>query len=166
MHTVTRFSDCSITRTGTHSDPFAARFGISMPKPLRAQTTGLTWPEFLDRYCPSAGPIGLRSWTQSGPAVAGTRPYEATLSFGTDIRTIRLHAAGPIAALSAVLYDAGFGVEVLAFHQQRTAEGTATFVYCEHEGRRHWGVSISTDATDSALRAIIAATNILSRSDR
>ncbi len=166
MDTITRFSDCSITRAETFSDPFAARFGIAMPKTLRAQTTGLSWPEFLDRYCPTAGPIGLRSWTQSGPAVAGMRPYEATLSFGADVRTIRLHAAGPIAALSAVLFDAGFGVEVLAFHQQRTAEGTATFVHCEHEGRRHWAVSISTDATDSALRAIIAATNILTRSGR
>lgn len=166
MDTITRFSDCSITRAKTLSDPFVARFGISMPKPLRLHTIGLSWPEFLDRYCPTAGPIGLRSWTHSGPAVAGMRSYEATLSFGADIRTLRLQAAGPIAALSAALYDAGFGVEVLDFHQQRTAEGTATFVYCEHEGRRHWAVSISTDATDSALRAIITATNILSRSDR
>lgn len=162
MNTITRFDDCSATRAANFIDPFEARFGISMPRPLRAETAGMNWSDFVERYCPSSGPIRLARRIPTG-GVAGPREYEAMLSVNEHIRPARFSAHGPVAALSAALYEAGYGIEVLSFHQQGTAEGTATFVYCEHDGRRHWAVSISTDATDSALRAIVAAANILSR---
>lgn len=162
MKNTTRFADCSVPRSENVVDPFEARFGVTMPLPLRSETVGMNWSDFVERYCPSSGPIRLGSWIPLG-AAAGLRAYEATLSVDEHMRTARFIAPGPIAALSAALYDAGYGIEVLAFHQQGTAEGTATFAYCEYDGRRHWAVSISTDSTDSALRAIVAAANILSR---
>ncbi|MBJ8337923.1 2-isopropylmalate synthase [Antrihabitans sp. YC3-6] len=153
MNTITRFSTAS-------SDPFTDRFSTPLPRALRAESAGLTWNDFLERYSPIAGRLRLAGWTVD-PRSTGLRDYEATLDIDGRSRCTRVSAPGPIAALSSILYDAGCGVEVLSFHQQSVAEGTATFVYCEHNGRRHWAMAIAADGVESALRAIIAGVNIL-----
>lgn len=142
--------------------PFAGRFSGLIPRELRLLADSLSWQEFLDSYGPAAGPIQLDAWAETGGR-PGTRHFDATIEMGSRRRTVHVDAHGPIAALSGALHEAGFGIEILAFHQQKTADGTATFVNCEHDDRRHWAMAIADDDTDSALRAIIAAANLLSR---
>jgi hypothetical protein len=62
-----------------------------------------------------------------------------------------------------MLFDAGFQLEILSFHQQRTSEGTATFILAEHDGERRWAMAIAEDCNASAREAIIAAANLLHR---
>lgn len=143
------------------SNVFAERYGITLPRAMRAEAAELTWPEFLDRYCPAAGAIRLDSWT-AGPCGSGMWRYEATLEFDERPRTFAVSATGPMAALTAMLHEAGAGIEILEFHQFRAGAGMATVVRCERDDRRHWAAAITADCTESALRAIIAAANILS----
>lgn len=138
---------------------FAADFTGSIPADLRPRAAAMPRGEFLATYGPTSGPIRLGSWAES-PGRGGLRHFDATLAIGSRIQTFHLDAHGPIAALSSALYDAGHGVEILSFHQQTTADGTTTFMHCEQNGRRHWAVGTAADATDSALRALVAAANI------
>lgn len=140
------------------ADPFAARYGRPMPRGLRADTAGLTWSEFVETYSPS-GPARLGCWT-STPLGTGRHRFEATLTFGERTRHFATVATGPIAALSAMLHEAGHALEILSFHQIDTGEGIATFVHCERDERRTWAMAIAADGPDSALRAAIAAVNI------
>ncbi|WP_233533121.1 alpha-isopropylmalate synthase regulatory domain-containing protein [Antrihabitans sp. YC2-6] len=133
-----------------------------MPRGLRAQAQGMSWTDFVDRYSPSPSSGGLRlgSWSMT-EGRAGLHDYDAILEFDGRTRAFRTSGPGPIGALTAVLHEAGRSIEILSFHQQPVTEGTATFVHCEHDGRRHWAMAISDRPTDSALRAVIAAANIL-----
>ena len=160
MNTITRISRC--TTTSTHEDPFARKYGFPLPAALRSIASGLTWQEFNDRFGSTAGPLRLGSWTDNG-RTAGTTDYVATLAVADRIDTARATAPGPIGALTSMLYDAGYGLEILAFHQRETVDGTATFVHCEQGGRRQWSVALGPDAADSARRAIVAAANMLGR---
>ena len=147
------------------TDPFTARFGIASPRTLATETAGITWSEFVERYSPTTGSMRLREWSVS-PGTAGMRSYDGILDIDGRVAAFSTAATGPIAALTTFLHEAGHGVEILAFHQRPVPEGTATFVHCEHDGRRHWAIAISDSATDSALRAIIAGANILSARGR
>jgi hypothetical protein len=142
---------------------FAAGFAGLIPPGLRTSAAALSRREFLDRYCPANGPVRLGAWSQH-PGPRGTHHFDATIGIGPRIRTVHVDAIGPIAALSGALHEAGYGIEILSFHQQKTAEGTVTFVHCEHDGRRHWAMGIADNDTDSALRSMVAAANLLSRS--
>ncbi|WP_068270455.1 alpha-isopropylmalate synthase regulatory domain-containing protein [Aldersonia kunmingensis] len=146
--------------TPAASDVFAERYGITLPRAIRAEAAELSWPEFLDRYCPATGPIRLGSWA-AGACGSGIWRYEATLEFDERPTTFVVSATGPMAALTAMLHEAGAGLEILEFHQFRAGAGMATVVRCERDGRRHWGAAIAADGTESALRAVIAAANIL-----
>jgi hypothetical protein len=146
--------------TSAASDVFAQRYGITLPRAMRAEVGELSWPEFLDRYCPTTGPIRLENWI-AGPCGSGMWRYEATLEFDERPRTFVVSATGPMAALTVMLHEAGAGLEILEFHQFRAGAGMATVVRCERDGGTHWGAAIAADGTESALRAIIAAANIL-----
>jgi hypothetical protein len=140
---------------------FAMEFSGMIPAELRAPAAALSRREFLDSYCPDGGPVRLGAWSQqSGPR--GTHQFDATIGIGARTRTVHVDAVGPIAALSGALHDAGFGIEILSFHQQRTGDGAVTFLHCEHDSRRHWAMAIADDDTESALHALIAAANLLS----
>jgi hypothetical protein len=145
----------------TDSASFAAAFRGTIPSELRPSARQMSAREFLDNYCPSTGPIRLGSWSEQRSSL-GTRRFDGTIGMGNRTRSFHIDAVGPIAALSAALHEAGLGLEILSFHQQRTTEGTTTFVNCEHNGRKRWAMAMADNDTDSALQALVAAANLLS----
>ncbi|WP_305093065.1 alpha-isopropylmalate synthase regulatory domain-containing protein [Prescottella sp. R16] len=151
------------TATASFSDdPFFHRFGTRLPRDLRAEAQGLSWTEFAARFAPTGGPVRLGAWTAAALG-AGRGTYTATLGIGDRIMSATATATGPVSALTSMLYDAGFQLEILSFHQQSTSAGTATFVLCEHDGERRWAMAIGADGIASSLSAIIAGANLLHR---
>ncbi|MFI5782216.1 alpha-isopropylmalate synthase regulatory domain-containing protein [Nocardia sp. NPDC051570] len=134
-------------------------FISAAPKALRAECAGLTPAEFHDRYCGPIGPVRLGDWACAG-LPQPTATYTATLEFAGRSRTV-VSTGSPVAALTSALYDEGYPVEILQFHQRRTASGTATFVQCESNGRRGWGAALADDGPESTVRAMIAGINQL-----
>jgi hypothetical protein len=99
-----------------------------------------------------------RPATRLGPQA---RNYEATLAIGDRISTAWAAASGPVAALTEMLYDHGIAVEMTAFHQLPAGGGTATFIRGSNGARHEWAMGLDEDATQSALRAVIACANRL-----
>lgn len=127
----------------------------------------MSFEAFLDEYSPSSGPLRLRSWactdghrraTRLGPQA---RTYQATLDIGDRISTASAAASGPVAALTAMLYEHGIPVETTAFHQVPAGECTATFIHGSDGARSQWAMGLSDDPTQSALDAVIACANRL-----
>ncbi|MEU8899997.1 2-keto-3-deoxygluconate kinase [Nocardia sp. NPDC048505] len=129
-------------------------FIAAAPKGLRAESLGMTPAEFYERYCGHDGPIRIGDWAASGGHVA------ATLEFADRLRSLAA-IGSPVAALTSALYDEGYPVEILQFHQRHTPLGTATFVRCEVNGRRGWGAALADDSAESAARAMISGVNRL-----
>lgn len=127
----------------------------------------MSWEAFLAEYAPSSGPLRLGNWTctdanrpasRLGPQA---RNYQATLAVGDCISTSAAAASGPVAALTAMLYDRGIALEMVAFHQVPAGENTATFVRGSDGAHAEWAMGVSDDPTQSALRAVIACANRL-----
>ncbi|NKY52918.1 2-keto-3-deoxygluconate kinase [Nocardia vermiculata] len=136
----------------------AHAFISAAPKGLRAESADLSPAEFYDRYCADTGPIKLSEWV---PAPQRSMPsYTATLEFAGHLRTV-VAAGNPVAALTSALYDEGYPLEILQFHQRSTDAGTATFVQCECNGRRGWGAALAGDGPESTMRAMVAGINQL-----
>lgn len=89
------------------------------------------------------------------------RTYQATLAFGDRISTSTAAACGPVAALTAMLYDQGIAVETVAFHQLPAGAHTATFIRGSDGAHTTWAMGVAEDATQSALKAVIACANRL-----
>ena len=146
---------------------FAAYVNGRMPKPLREPAEAKSFDEFLDEYAPATGPLRLGQWScadserPSGRLGPQARRYQATLAVGDRIGTSRAAACGPVAALTAMLYERGVAVEMTAFHQLPAGEHTATFVRGCEGGRSEWAMGWSEDPIQSALRAVIACANRL-----
>ena len=60
-----------------------------------------------------------------------------------------------------MLYDHGIAVEMTAFHQLPTGGEIATFIRGSDGARCEWAMGLDEDATQSALRAVIACANRL-----
>ncbi|WP_227982911.1 alpha-isopropylmalate synthase regulatory domain-containing protein [Nocardia spumae] len=133
-------------------------FIAAAPKGMRAESADLSPSEFYTRYCDHTGPIKLSDWTPIGQR--STPTYAATIELAGHARTV-VSAGSPVAALTSALYDEGYPVEILQFHQRRTDVGTATFVQCECNGRRGWGAALAGDGPESTVRAMIAGINQL-----
>lgn len=127
----------------------------------------MSWEAFLAEYAPSSGPLRMGNWTctdanrpasRLGPQA---RNYQATLAVGDSISTSAAAASGPVAALTAMLYDRGIALEMVAFHQVPAGENTATFVRGSDGAHAEWAMGLSDDPTQSALRAVIACANRL-----
>ncbi len=128
----------------------------------------MPFESFLAEYSPNSGPLRLRNWsctdghrraTRLGPQA---RTYQATLAIGERISTSSAAASGPVAALTAMLYDdLGIAVETTAFHQVPAGERTATFIQGSDGARSEWAMGLSDDPTRSALDAVIACANRL-----
>ena len=118
---------------------------------------------FHATYAPTTGPLRLGSWecTDAGRLGAQARHYQATIAIGDRIGTSTAAASGPVAALTAMLYDRGIAVEMTAFHQVPAGAHTATFVRGCDGARSQWAMGWSDDPTQSALRAVIACANRL-----
>ncbi|MDV8025043.1 2-isopropylmalate synthase [Rhodococcus sp. IEGM 1330] len=146
------------------TDPFHARFGCALPRTMRDEITWqhMSWANFTDRFSPATGPLRLGSWTGTKTS-GGKIEFDATFGIGDTIIACAATTYGPIEALTSMLHDAGFRIEILSFHQQIIGDETATFVLAENDGRREWSMAIEADATLSAVRAVIAGANILHR---
>jgi len=106
----------------------------------------------------------LGHWECTDPATRlGPQPrtYRATLGLGDRIETATATASGPVAALTAMLYDHGIAVEMLRFHQLRSDDQTATFIQGTDGCRAEWAMGMSEDPIQSALGAVIACANRL-----
>jgi hypothetical protein len=142
-------------------------FCAPLPRGVREDAEALSWDAFTARYSPSGGPLRLGAWEseQTGRSSARLGPqactFRATLALGDRIDTATVEASGPLAALTAMLHERGIGVELTSFHQLRSGSAVATFVRGS-DGRAHqWAMGWAEDATQSALRALIACANRL-----
>jgi hypothetical protein len=147
--------------------PFAAHINTPMPRGLRDAADTMSFEAFHDKYASISGPLRLGQWqctdaerpsTRLGPQA---RNFQATLAVGDRIGTSSAAACGPVAALTAMLYDRGIAVEMTAFHQVPAGAQTATFVRGSDGARSQWAMGWSDDPTQSALRAVIACANRL-----
>jgi hypothetical protein len=145
----------------------AAQFDAPLPRGLREESEAMSSDAFHATYAPTVGPLRLGQWectdarrsaTQLGPQA---RNYQATIAVGDRIGTSTAAASGPVAALTAMLYDRGIAVEMLKFHQVPAADGVATFIQGTDGLRAEWAMGLSEDSTQSALRAVIACANRL-----
>ncbi|EJZ09934.1 hypothetical protein MVAC_10617 [Mycolicibacterium vaccae ATCC 25954] len=154
----------SITLSGGTPMTFSAVVDGRLPSALRGPAETKTFDEFCDEYAPASGPVRLGQWScvdnerRLGPQV---RTYQATLALGERIGTSRAAACGPVAALTAMLYEHGVAVEMTAFHQLPAGAHTATFIHGSDGGSSRWAMGWSDDPTESALRAVVACANRL-----
>lgn len=142
---------------------FTRQFGVELPLGLREQAAAMTWEQFVATYSRAAGPVRLGRWCCADAPATGpqARRYTATIAVGDRIATATAAASGPVAALTAMLYDQGVPVEMVRFHQLRSGAHTATFICGSDGGREAWAMGWSTDPTQSALRAVVACANRL-----
>ena len=147
--------------------PFVAHIDAPLPRGLREEADDMSFESFLAEYAPTSGPLRLGHWTCTDADRPATRlgpqarNYQATLAVGDRISTSTAAASGPVAALTAMLYERGIAVETVAFHQVPAGEHTATFIRGCDGARTEWAMGWSDDPTQSALRAIIACANRL-----
>jgi hypothetical protein len=145
----------------------ADRFSALLPRDLRKEADAMDWDVFRTTYAPMSGPLRLGQWTctdkdrPAGRLGPQPRRYEATLAFGDRISTATATASGPVAALTEMLYARGIAVEMTSFHQVPADGGTATFIRGSDGARDEWAMGLDEDATQSALRAVIACANRL-----
>ncbi|CAN3128146.1 2-isopropylmalate synthase LeuA allosteric (dimerisation) domain-containing protein [Mycobacterium sp. smrl_JER01] len=160
--TMTRASAVTSSNV-TFSDVVTGR----MPAALRELAEAKSFDEFCDEYAPTSGPVRLGQWScvdgerPSGRLGPQARTYQATLAFGDRIGTAHAAACGPVAALTAMLYERGVAVEMTAFHQLPAGTHTATFILGSDGGSARWALGWSADPTESALRAVVACANRL-----
>jgi len=162
-----RFSSGVETAPAPAESPSVRFDGIPLPRGIREDADTMSWSTFTATYEASAGPLRLGHWectdterpaTRLGPQA---RTFQATLGFGDRIETATATATGPVAALTAMLYDHGIAVEMLRFHQLRSDDTTATFIQGSDGCRAEWAMGCSEDPTQSALSAVIACANRL-----
>jgi hypothetical protein len=142
------------------ADPFSARYGARLPRDLRTQAAGMTWTDFEAAYVSGPHLVELAAWA-SHRLGATSIVFDATIVCRGASYSRTTTSSGPIAALTGILYDFGINVEILALHQQLVEGRVATFIHAERNGRRHWAMAIAPGATESSLRAVIAAANFL-----
>src|SRR4051812_48311213 len=142
---------------------FATHFGLPLPRGLRGHGAAMSWEVFCRTYGTTSGPLRLGGWVCADPGRRGplTRTFQATLAVDDRIGTSSVAACGPVAALTAMLYERGIAVELFGFHQISTGDHTATFVNAGDGYHCEWGMGWSQDPTESALRAVIASANRL-----
>src|SRR5271166_5597419 len=137
---ITPYSATSGATRAPAPEQISARFrGVPLPRGLREVAATMSWSTFTSTYSPSSGPLRL----------------------GHRIETATAAATGPVAALTAMLYDRGLSLEMLRFHQLESGNYTATFIQGCNGERAEWGMGWSEDKTQSALRAVIACANRL-----
>jgi hypothetical protein len=156
------------TQSATSVTPsFAAHFDGPLPLGLREEANAMPSDAFDATYAPTVGPLRLGQWQCTDVDRAATQlgaqahNYQATIAIGDRISTSTAAASGPLAALTAMLYDRGVAVEMLKFHQLRADDGFATFIRGTNGARAEWAMGRAEDPTHSALRALIALANRL-----
>ncbi|HEX3288067.1 MAG TPA: homocitrate synthase [Mycobacterium sp.] len=157
----------AISAAPSSAAPVADRFTAPLPRGLRKEADQMSWDMFHSTYAPTSGPLRLGRWTctdRERPATRlgpQARNYQATLAIGDRISIASAAASGPVAALTEMLHEHGIAVEMTAFHQLPTGHGTATFIHGSDGAHAEWAMGLDDDATQSALRAVIACANRL-----
>jgi hypothetical protein len=155
--------------TATETATTCAEPRVTVPRGLRQEAAAMSWEAFLAEYAPSTGPLRLGNWTCTDAARPASRlgrqarTYQATLAIGDRITTATAAACGPLGALTEMLYALGHAMELTAFHQVVDGAQTATFLRGSDGVRTEWAMGSAEDATESALRAMIACANRLCR---
>jgi hypothetical protein len=145
----------------------ADRFTARVPSGLRKEADRMDWNLFRSTYAPITGPLRLGQWTctddECPASRLGPQPrnYQATLAIGDRISVASAAASGPVGALTEMLYAQGIPVEMTAFHQLRSGDETATFIRGSDGAHAEWAMGLDSDATQSALSAVIACANRL-----
>ncbi len=134
-----RKTDIMITTTTFTGPRFADFFDTPLPRGLRELAAGMSWDDVAATLGSSAGRLSLDDRTFASLAVA----------------------PGPLAALTAMLYEWGIAVEMLNFHQLRAGGQTATFIRGTDGTHTEWASGWSEYPTESALRALLAWANRL-----
>ncbi|MBA0045364.1 hypothetical protein [Mycobacteroides sp. LB1] len=146
----------SPTTISKHSDPFASRFGVRLPRGLREEAGNMSWTSLCHTYERSAGPLRVGQWSETDGI------YQATLAIGERIESSTAAASGPLAALTAMLSERGIRMETLNFHQLHDGDQTFTFVRGTNGTSTAWAMGRGLDATTSSLKAVTACANRLS----
>src|SRR5690242_13038519 len=145
--------------TDSQETPSARFGGVQLPRGLREDAENMSWHAFAATYSPSSGPLrmgrfecmdGDRPSTRLGPQA---RTYEGTFAIGDGIETVTVEASGPVAALTAMLFDRGIPVEMVRFHQLESGEHTATFIEGSDGEHVQWAMGWAEDKTESMLQA-------------
>ena len=127
----------------------------------------MSWDSFVSTYGHAAGPLRLGHWVctdverPAGRLGPQARNFRAVLAVGDRITTSTAAASGPVAALTAMLFDRGIPVEMVRFHQLKSGDHTATFIQGSDGEHVEWAMGWAEDKTDSMLRAIVACVNRL-----
>lgn len=157
-----------VTEQSTAPRCFTTYLQGPIPLALREQGNARSFDQFVAEYAPSSGPLRLGQWVcsdvqrPSGRLGPQARNYQATLAIGDHTDTSHAAALGPVAALTAMLYDRGISFELTRFHQVPAGENTATFVRgCSAGGAPEWAMGWCADPIQSALRAVVACVNRL-----
>ncbi|RAV34180.1 hypothetical protein [Corynebacterium heidelbergense] len=145
-------------RTRTFAeDPFRSRFGRRLPKAMREEARGLDWKSFINTYAPAD--IRVESWYSSRQS-SGRFGYEIGMTglrsdgIGTQVS---ITAMGVASAMSEVLADHGYAVEIAEFHQYDIFEATVTFIYTVHKRKRVWAVGFGSNRDLSIASALCSA---------
>ena len=120
-----RFPGGAETSPAPPESPSVRFDGIPLPRGIREDADTMSWSTFTATYATSAGPVRLGHWECTDTERPATRlgqqarTFRATLGFGDRSETATATATGPVAALTAILYDHGIAVEMLRLHQLR-----------------------------------------------
>ncbi len=152
--------------TDIATNRFADFFDAPLPRGLRDLAAEMSWDDVAATFGSANGPVSLEHWVQDGrgPHTIGGRrgiTYRATITIGERSATRSVTAAGPLAALTAMLHEHGIAVEMLNFHQLRAGGQTATFIRGTDGVHTEWAIGWSECPNRSALRAVIACANRL-----
>ena len=155
------FGPCADTDRATSLDPFAARFGRPLPLALRAEAAGTSWTDFAATYAPRRGPLHLGRWSAVA-LTGGLCAYEATFALHGAIHSSAAVATGPVSAMTGMIHELGFRLEIRSFHRLDMGEYHGTFLLCESDDERTcWAMGLGSTAAESTLRAMTAGINRL-----
>ena len=149
-------------RTRTFAeDPFRARFGLRLPSGMRQEARGMEWKQFISTYAPS--PIRVEH-LRANRLRAGRHEYQMSITglnkegCGTKVS---ITSMGASSAMTQILADHGYRVEILQFHQYDIFEATVTFIYTTHKSKRMWAVGFGANRDHSIANALCSAASRL-----
>ncbi|TYQ11818.1 UNVERIFIED_ORG: hypothetical protein L601_001400001130 [Gordonia westfalica J30] len=119
----------------------------------------MSWQHFTDEYA-CGGAIRLGSWSVA-PARQDLVECRATIAIGDRIMSCSAVAAGPLGAMTSILYDLGAPVQILRLHQREVDGAIATFLLCENDGRQAWAFGEGSTGDEANIAALISGANRL-----
>lgn len=145
-------------RTRTFAeDPFRARFGQRLPSGMRQEARGMEWKNFITTYAPSAIRV---EHLRSQRLRAGRHHFEMSINGLNEAgqgTQASITSMGASSAMTQILADHGYRVEILEFHQYNIFEATVTFIYTTHKSKRMWAVGFGANRDHSIANALCSA---------